>query len=91
MAWLDALAVGINLQHSFVLDENQHRVPGCYQYMSPEDAARFRRVLNSKAKQWIDAGERIASEMTCGNLMEMGGGQGCPIYVIYVLSFKLEH
>ena len=77
-AWLDALAVGINLQHSFVFDENQHRVPGCYQYMSPEDAARFRRVLNSKAKQW----------MTCGNLMEVGGGQGSRKGA---LSFELEH
>ena len=27
LAWLDALSVEINLQHTFVFDENQHRVP----------------------------------------------------------------
>ena len=28
LAWLDAFAVGINLQRGFVFDENHHRVPG---------------------------------------------------------------
>ena len=47
-------------------------------------------MLNSKAKQWIDAGERIASEMTCGNLMEMGGGQSSGKDALY-MSYMSSH
>ena len=50
--WLNAVAISLNLLHSFVLQEsNNTRVPGCYQQLSPEEAATFRRVRNSIFKR----------------------------------------
>ena len=50
--WLDAVAVQLNLQHSFVFDENNQRVAGCYQHLSSIEEKDFRKTLNTLTKTW---------------------------------------
>ena len=46
--WLDAVALTINLQHSFVYDHDNVRVPGCFQHLPPEEGSSFRSLLSAK-------------------------------------------
>lgn len=50
--WLDAAALTINLQHSFIYDHDNVRVPGCFQHLPPEEGSNFRSLLSAKCVVW---------------------------------------
>ena len=51
-SWLDAVAIQMNLQHAFVFDQNNVRVPGCFQHLRIEEETDFRQALNRLTKIW---------------------------------------
>ena len=73
-AWLDAVAIQLNLQHSFVYDDSNNRVPGCYQHLSVDEETKFRRMLNRKSKAW--GLQAVGARLSCGSMLEVGGGVG---------------
>ena len=56
-----------NLQHSFVFDDNNIRVPGYYQHLSVNEETMFRR---------IDKDVAAAARASCGTMLEVGGRNG---------------
>ena len=73
--WLDAVAIQLHLQHSFVFDRNNIRAPGIYRHLGTEEEANFRRSLNLITTTW--GNQVLAAEQSCGSMMEMGsGGKG---------------
>ena len=69
---MDAVAIQLNLQHSFVFDQNNVRVPGCYQHLATQQETDFRQQLNSETKMW--GHQAVGANLMCGSMLEVGVG-----------------
>ena len=85
--WLDTVALSINLQYSFIYDENNQRVPGVFQHLSSEDAVKFKWILQSKTRTWVQ--QAFNAETLCGDFLEVWGGQGSGKGTLFMSPFKL--
>ena len=84
--WLDAVAIQQRLQHSFVFDGNNVRVPGSYQHLGAEEATHFRRSLNILTSTW--GSEASVAGQSCGSMMEVGGGTGSGKGSLFMSTFE---
>ena len=73
------MAISITILHSFVYDEHD--------YLNPEEAAEFKRVLNAKTDTWHR--EVAARRMTCGSMVEVGGGAGSGKGSLFMSVFQI--
>ena len=85
--WLDDVAVSLGLQYSLVYDEDSHRVPGLFQHLAPEDAAKFKRVIQNKTRGWQQ--NSITAGLSCRSFVEAGGGQGSGKGTLFLSPFEL--
>ena len=68
-------------------EHDSSRVPTTYQHLNPEEAAKFRRVLNAKTDTWHR--EAAARQMTCGSMVEVGGGAGSGKGSMFMSAFQI--
>ena len=77
----------LGLDHTRVTDSNNDRVPGCYHHLSLEDAAKVRQSFASKCAEW--GRQAAAAGMTCGSMVEVGGGQGSGRGSLFMCTIEL--
>ena len=83
----DAIAISLNLQYSMVFDQNNQRVPCTFHHLSPEDAAKFKSVIQNKTMRWGQ--ESVTNATSCGTFLEVGGGQGSGKGALFISPFEL--
>ena len=85
-SWLDAVAMQFNLQHSFVFDQNNVRVPGCYQHLATQQETDFRQRLIRETKMW--GHQAVGANRSCGSMLEVGGGSGSGKGALLMSAFE---
>lgn len=82
------MALSLNLQYPMVYDENNQCVPGIFQHLAPEDAAKFRQVIQSKTRAWQQSA--ITAGFMCGTFVEAERGQGSGKGALFLSPFELD-
>lgn len=65
--WLDAVIRQLNLERTYITDENSDRVPGFYAHMRPQEIEKVKAVILNRTNDW--GKEAKTNGMTCGAIL----------------------